>query len=285
MAIGLFEKNLLNIVKSSSATQLFIGGDGPNEPKCFRRINLPCLIKMYTRKFECTDPREALQYYYFLRNLKLTLPAAQRRAAEGDDSERITNYFAQYVCELALETREFDLLFGKLEKNAVRRPGVLDKFARDDEVSSIIALVADEMENKGRVEEAIKLYDLCKQHQRVFELCNKVMSQLVAEVNAPYSDRDRFKNMVVNIAVRYKTETVMSARAIPRSIVSTFYILTDLMTFFDLYHEENWDVAYETVNKLSVLPTTSIAVDSKVKDFIAFSEEVFYTNSILFLFK
>ena len=32
-----------------------------------RRLNFARLVMMYTRKFEATDPREALQYFYFLR--------------------------------------------------------------------------------------------------------------------------------------------------------------------------------------------------------------------------
>ncbi len=88
------------------------------------------------------------------------------------------------------------------------------------------------------------------------------------------SNRDRLKAMIVSIAVRYKTETNMSSRAIPMSIITTFYLLADLMTFFDLYNAENWDLAYETLNKLGVLPATSASVDSKVRDFIIYSEEV-----------
>ena len=32
-----------------------------------RYLNFARLVMMYTRKFEATDPREALQYFYFLR--------------------------------------------------------------------------------------------------------------------------------------------------------------------------------------------------------------------------
>ena len=32
-----------------------------------RKLNFARLIKSYTRKFEITDPREALQYFYLLR--------------------------------------------------------------------------------------------------------------------------------------------------------------------------------------------------------------------------
>ena len=40
--------------------------DASDSPS-LRRLNLARLVMMYTRKFEATDPREALQYFYFLR--------------------------------------------------------------------------------------------------------------------------------------------------------------------------------------------------------------------------
>ena len=39
----------------------------PGDPPMVRRINFIRLLMLYTRKFESTDPREALQYFYFLR--------------------------------------------------------------------------------------------------------------------------------------------------------------------------------------------------------------------------
>lgn len=277
MAIALFERNFLNLSKTTSSSQLITNGDS-NESRCLRRINFACLIKMYTRKFECTDMREALEYYYFLRNLRTT----QTIGALNTSVKQPTDYFSLYTIELALETREFEILFGRLEKNAVRRQGLIDKFIGEEDAASIIELVAHEMDNKGLVEEAIQLYDLSKQHQLVLELCNKLISQVVTEVNVANSNRDRLKNMIFLIASRYKTEINMSVRAIPKSIITTFYLLTDLLTFFDLFHNEDLDMAYETINKLSVLPVTSSGVDSKVKEFIAFSEEVifFKTNGI-----
>ena len=266
MAIALYEKKLLNVNKVSN-TQLITAGES-NESKCLRRLNIACLIKMYTRKFECTDPREALQYYFILRDLQVP-PAT-------DKGRRNISYFAQYVIELALETREFELLFGRLEKNAVRRPGVVDRFIGESETQYIISLVAEDIENKGLVEEAIKLYDLCKEHHRVLELCNKLVSQIVTDINTPNSNRDRLKSMVFSIAMRYKTEASTSLKAIQASTIATFYLLTDLMTFFDLYHSENWDIAYETLNKLGVLPRTSLNVEANVREFISFNEEVIH---------
>ena len=38
-----------------------------SDPVPLRRLNFVRLILMYTRKFEVSDPREALQYFFFLR--------------------------------------------------------------------------------------------------------------------------------------------------------------------------------------------------------------------------
>lgn len=129
------------------------------------------------------------------------------------------------------------------------------------------------MDQRGLVEEAIKLFDLSRQHKRVLELCNKLLNEIVSDVNVPSGTRDRLKSMILAIAVRYKSET-SGVAAIPPSIVHTFYLLTDLMQFFDLYRDQNWEIAYETLCKLNILPDTSPQVDAKVKEFIAYSEEV-----------
>lgn len=42
----------------------------PGDPPMVRRLNFIRLLMLYTRKFESTDPREALQYFYFLRQVQ-----------------------------------------------------------------------------------------------------------------------------------------------------------------------------------------------------------------------
>lgn len=300
MALSLFERRMLNVIKSTSSTQLF-ASPGANEvtlPKSWRRVNLASLVKMYTRgKFELSggDCRDSLEYYYFLRNLYLPLSAQSQISSKTKTS---ITYFTHYVSELAIETREFELLFGRLESRTpavgslcVRRPGAIDKYTRDeDETNMIIGRVGEEMEAKGLLEEAVKLYDLSRQQQRVLELCSKLISQVCADMNVLNSNRDRLKNLATAIATRYKTEmmnTTSNTSAtnlvapnsayfspVPKSVTSTFFLLTDLMTFFDLFHSENWDLAYETLSKLNILPSNSSNVEIKVKDFVAFNEEV-----------
>ena len=43
------------------------------DPPPSRRLNFARLIMSYTRKFEVTDPREALQYFFLLRWVQIRI--------------------------------------------------------------------------------------------------------------------------------------------------------------------------------------------------------------------
>lgn len=118
---------------------------------------------LYTKHFEATDPKEALQYFYFLRSMK------------GGKSE---NLFMSCVGELVLESREFDLLLGQLMPDGSRSPGLVDKFGDLVDAGAIIQLVARDSEERGLLEDAVRLYDLASKHERVVELLNTLLSQV-----------------------------------------------------------------------------------------------------------
>ena len=42
----------------------------PGDRGCGRRLNIARLLMLYVKHFESTDPKEALQYFYFLREMK-----------------------------------------------------------------------------------------------------------------------------------------------------------------------------------------------------------------------
>ncbi len=82
---------------------------------------------------------------------------------------------------------------------------------------------------------------------------------------------------VLAIAQRYKSDVSdpnVVGGLVLKSTSTTFYLLVDLMSFFDVYHTENWDLAYDTLNRLNTLPSTTDNIDAKIKQFIAFTEEV-----------
>ncbi|MEQ2315998.1 hypothetical protein AMECASPLE_028147, partial [Ameca splendens] len=156
-------------------------------------------------------------------------------------------------------------------------PGIIDKFAGD--TRSIISKVALEAENKGLFEEAVRLYELAKNPDKVLELMNKILSPVIAQVSVPQSNKERLKNTAVAIAERYRSQ----GTAAEKSINSTFYLLLDLMTFFDEYHAGHVDRAYDVMERLKLLPLSQESVEERVAAFRSFSDEVRHNLSEVLL--
>lgn len=68
--------------------------------------------------------------------------------------------FNMCVSELVMESREFEMLLGRVQPDGSVKPGCVHKFQSD--TSQVISFVADEAEAKGLYEDAIMLYDLAK---------------------------------------------------------------------------------------------------------------------------
>ncbi|CAL1263287.1 unnamed protein product [Larinioides sclopetarius] len=250
VAIVLYELNLLAISMSCNAPLL---SKATADQPPMRRLNLSRLLMMYTKKFEATDPREALQYFYVLRDLK---------------SSRGINLFMACVSELVLETKEYEMLLGKIEPDGCRKPGAVDKFLSDTQ--TIIEIVATDSENKGLYEDAIKLYDLAKKHDKVIEILNKLLSQVVPQMNVIGSNRQRLENVALNIAERYR----MQGHTANPETTATFFLLLDLMQFFNYYHNNQYVDALDTIKGLKLLPFDNQEVEQKVSVFSSYSEEV-----------
>ncbi|XP_032816727.1 nuclear pore complex protein Nup93 isoform X2 [Petromyzon marinus] len=250
VALALHELKLL-LQPPLQAAQLL--SREPNDPGPVRRLNLVRLLMLYTRKFEATDPREALQYFYFLR-------------AEKDGQGE--NMFMRCVGELVIETREFDMLLGRLERDGTRRPGVIDKFSQD--TRGIICSVAAVAESKGLFEEAVKMYDLAEKADKVLGLMNQLLSPVVSTQGALHSNRDRLKTMALGIAERYRTLHIST----DKRIGATFYLLLDLMTFFEEYHAGQVDRAMNVMERLKLVPLDPDSIDERQAAFRNFSDEV-----------
>jgi len=219
-----------------------------------KRLNLARLLTLYTKKFEATDPKEAVQYFYFMKDMN---------TVQG------SNLFLTCLSELVLETREFDLLLGRIDANdGVRRPGVIDKFYGD--IQNILNSVAKDAEERGQLEDAVGLFDLAGDHEKVLAIFNQLLSQVVAQPGAPGSTRDRLVSTAVGVASRYKRK----GHAGSRTTTSTFHLLLDVATFFSEYHNGNFQGAIEIVEQLKILPFTLDKVEEKINAFKSFTEEM-----------
>lgn len=250
LAMALYEMNLLALPTNIHAPLL---SQNKADKPPMRRLNFARLIMMYTKKFEITDPREAIQYFYFLRNIR------------GIKEE---NLFISCVSELAQETNEFEMLLGKMEMDGCRKPGLIDKFHGD--TKKIIEMVAANCESKGNYEDAVNVYDLAQKHDKVLELLNKLISQVVAQPSTDGSTKERLERRALEIAERYKVH----GHTAGKGITQTFYLLLDLMTFFNLFHTKQFTKALATIQQLDLIPLSEDEINDKVNTFSMQAEEV-----------
>ena len=157
-----------------------------NDPPGVQRLNFPKLLSIYTRKFEANNPIEAIYYYYLLRNI---------RSALGD------NMFTASVSQLVRDTKNYESLLGYIGEDGCRIGGAIDKFNED--VNTIIDRVANDLEESGEFEDAVKLYDLGSKHNKVLQLLNKMLSPLVPERKVADSKRTRLETLALKLAERY----------------------------------------------------------------------------------
>ena len=233
MALAMYESGLL-LLPNNIQAQLITAVPG----SIAKRINIARLLLLYVRKFEDTNAKEALHYFYFLRDLKKS----------EDDKSSSGNLFMSCVSELVLESREFDLLLGQILTDGSRSPGLIDKFQGNSnvDVHRIIELVAEDSESKGMFEDSVRLYDLAKKHDKVIELLNKLLAQVISLPPVPESRRNRLQKQAIEIAKRYR------ANGFTASEEASFFLLLDLMTFFDLFHSKKADDALQIIAKIKV---------------------------------
>ena len=77
----------------------------PDDSEGVRRLNLTRLVLLYNRKFEASEPTQAVHYISFLRDLK---------DRQGE------SIFSVCMSSLVITTQEFDLLLGRLEPDGRR---------------------------------------------------------------------------------------------------------------------------------------------------------------------
>ncbi|CAH1388430.1 unnamed protein product [Nezara viridula] len=246
MAIALYHLGLLALPKSINAPLLVI--DESDKPP-MRRLNLPRLVLMYTRAFENSDPKETLHYYYTLRKL----PANNDR-----------NAFETCIINHVVENKQYDLILGRVDPYSGVVPGLLSIFKDKIDLNKIIQSIAQITESRGLFEDAIKLYDLCGDHNKVLQLLNHQLSQYVSksgiDLNSP---RNRLVKLATDLFSRYDGHEINSTPA----TLSCFCKMRELIEFFDLYHLREYEKALDVIQRTGLIPMIADDVEKTVSNF------------------
>ncbi|KAF8562673.1 hypothetical protein P879_06022 [Paragonimus westermani] len=285
LALALHHEKIL-LISDSIQSPLVCRNE--SDPIGFRRLNFARAIMLYTRKFEMDNPPEAVMYFHFLADLptaKCLDSNTDEAGAQPGDTQPL-NLFTTCVTELALATKEFDLLLGCVADSGVRKPGCIDRYSRTpDERQFVIAAVASALESRGHVMDAISLYQLAansgheqtRYYQKAVSLTNYLLAGLVATdniVGLPQTSGPRAvghpdRSLVIRIATKLAHRARQSefpsfgptvdepasdlAFDGPSSLKTLFYLL-DLATFFDLVQAEQWQAAVDHLDQLGLFP-------------------------------
>jgi nuclear pore complex protein Nup93 len=81
-------------------------------------------------------------------------------------------------------------------------------------------------------------------HEKVLGLMTSMMSQVVHQVNRPGSLRSRLQELADIITSQYRGQQINGSP----DTASTFFLLRDLLVFFDQYHAREYHQALEVIS-------------------------------------
>lgn len=112
------------------------------------------------------------------------------------------NMFAASAAEMVVDASPANriLLVGKLDKNR-RLPGILDQFQINTD--DVINICAETLYRKGLLEDAVMMYDLARNHEKVLSLMCTLLTQAVSQRGPPGSLRARLQVTAMDISGRY----------------------------------------------------------------------------------
>ena len=251
LAAAMHEHNLLGA--SQSVLAPLISVDPADKPPA-KRLNFARLILLYVKRFDTTDPKECLHYLFLLRSMK-------------DPHDR--NMFVASTAEMVVDSSPANRiqLVGKIDKDRWI-PGILDQFQINME--DVVNISADTLYKKGLLEDAIAMYDIAGNHEKVLSLMCTLLAQVVSQTSSPDSLRPRLQLAANKISERYKGIDTQA----PSELVSAFHTLRDLMVFFDQFHNEQYQSALTTIAESKLLPLHVKEVDERVSALRRVSPEV-----------
>jgi nuclear pore complex protein Nup93 len=128
------------------------------------------------------------------------------------------------------------------------------------ETAEIVRLAAGSHEVTGRHADAVRLYEHAGDAIRVWEILTAQLSGTLAQPSSQNSERDVMADLAMQIYKKHRdaeTPSEVAAVSDPARVQSAWFTLElslNLVFFFDLYHENQFDAAVQLMEELDLLP-------------------------------
>lgn len=251
----------------------------------FKSINFARMIGNYVKTFKFSDPRVAAEYLFLI------------SLSEGPDKEfkqKQIEICQEAVRELVLETREFVLLLGKITKNGMRIPGVIEErksliYLEDEHtfLETIAEKAAQKANEDGRLIDCILLYQLSEEYDTVLIIVNKLLGDFINSIDLTSSfetideilgdiesnDEGNIIKLSDNLLKVYNTspeilsKTSAKNRINCRKLLDIFEIIKEFSTSKELDNKSMKII--EQIKSLDLIPIMTDNDISKIRNYIS----------------
>lgn len=270
LAIAMANQKLLKVSSDNSLKQ---GTDFVFIKDNERKINFAKVLGNYTKSFKYSDPRIAAEYLILI--------------ALVDTSEQV-EMCHQALRELVLETKEFTILLGKINRDGTRIPGVLEErqsllHLKDEKeflrkITEHAAVRADE---DGRVYDCLLLYQLSEEYNIVVMIVNGLLSDLLANTDLEQPlvmiDENNETNpiLIAKKIVSIYIENLEISKKVQSRNKETCILLLKLADARRAYLVKQWETTLAQIEELDLLPfSDEISARKKAQDFPALNENI-----------
>eukprot|EP00804_Cyclotella_cryptica_P002529 CCRYP_018878-RA/>CCRYP_018878-RA protein AED:0.03 eAED:0.03 QI:241/1/1/1/1/1/4/91/1031 len=210
----------------------------------------PMLASSFSASLQAVDVVAALKYLVVLSDIGKVMKSQVRR--------------------LVLESRQFEILAGKIEHDGTRSKAALDEYFSAKETSSLLAEAASEAIRVGKAADAAELLVLAGRYSALFSLMNRELaSYLVATTDEEFNKRQfwfnaarQFHEVHLTGGKDYVQKNLGTEGNI--SLGNTFQLLLNLVVFFDRHREQQWAGAWDLVDYLELYPRVDSEMTIKV---------------------
>jgi len=226
--------------------------DGRDKSRSTQTL-FPMLVTSYSASLQGSDAGAALQYLMVL--------------------SRQGSLIKEQVQRLLLETRQFEIMAGKIEADGSRTNAALDAHFSKTEVSSILADAASNAMRAGKAADAAELLVLSGKFSSLFMLMNRELaSYLVVSSQEDFDKRQfwfnaasQFHQLHLSPGKTYVVDTLNAEGCM--SLGNTFQLLMNLIVFFDRCRDHQWEGAWDLMDNLQLLPKNDSEMTVKVEAF------------------
>ncbi|AMD22342.1 HGR003Wp [Eremothecium sinecaudum] len=247
LAIALADAKLLRVTDNVTDDEFSV------TPNNERRVNFAKILGNYTKSFKFSDPRIAVEYLLLI--------------ALVDDKKQV-ELAHEALRELVLETKEFTILLGKINRDGTRIPGIIEErqpllFLADKEdfLHKITEQAARRADEDGRVHDSLLLYQLSEEYDIVISIVNKLLSEMLSntDLDQPLLKQDDNNEtnpfLIAKKLIDVYIKNLEISKKVHRKNKETCILLLKLVDIRRTYIARQYQNTLNQIEELDLLPS------------------------------